>query len=335
MSKTGKITNNRKPKTGKRTYAKRHFNRNALTEEPLSKLYDRFMLEKRTQGLARITLQGYDIHYGYFISYIEDKYDMKDLAYHEIVSSIFVEYIQYLTGERGLKAISANVRIRTLRAFLRWCYDEEYIDEPIHKKFKPLKVPEKQVEALTADEVRQVFSVIDKDTFVGFRDYVMLAIILDTLPRVTELCSITKENVRLENKEILLEAEDTKGKKYRVLPISNHTRKLLDEYLLEVADFYEDYLFVTYDGRPLNEGTFRKNLSEYGKLSGVKGKRISPHTFRHTGALMYIMNGGDPFSLQKLLGHRDISMTRIYVNMLDDRVKMQHDKYSPLKSLLK
>ncbi|TCP54435.1 phage integrase family protein [Tumebacillus sp. BK434] len=74
-------------------------------------------------------------------------------------------------------------------------------------------------------------------------------------------------------------------------------------------------------------------MSEYGELAGIRNKRVSPHTFRHTGALFYILNGGDPFSLQKILGHTDMSMVRKYIQMTSADVKRQHNIFSPLKNI--
>ena len=107
------------------------------------------------------------------------------------------------------------------------------------------------------------------------------------------------------------------------------------EYLAESNEFDEETLFVTYDGRPLNDGTLRKNICDYGAMSGILNKRVSPHTFRHTGALFYIMNGGDPFSLMKILGHTDLSMVRKYVNMANGDIKKQHENFSPVKNIFR
>ena len=57
--------------------------------------------------------------------------------------------------------------------------------------------------------------------------------------------------------------------------------------------------------------------------------RLAPHTLRHSFALAYIENGGDPFSLQRILGHTNQETTSKYVNMARTNVKAQHSKYSP------
>ncbi|AOH54917.1 hypothetical protein ABE28_011190 [Peribacillus muralis] len=91
-------------------------------------------------------------------------------------------------------------------------------------------------------------------------------------------------------------------------------------------------MFLTYDGREITSYTWRTRLHEVADIAGVK-KAVRPHILRHTGALLYIMNGGYPFSLQKILGYSDLSMTRKYIQMTNMDVKRQHNITSPLKGL--
>ena len=67
--------------------------------------------------------------------------------------------------------------------------------------------------------------------------------------------------------------------------------------------------------------------------AGIKGVRPSPHTLRHTFATQYILNGGDAFSLQKILGHSTLDMVRVYVDMASSNVALQHKKFSPMDRL--
>lgn len=132
---------------------------------------------------------------------------------------------------------------------------------------------------------------------------------------------------------IKLEAHETKTRRSRTVPLSSKTAKLLSDYMKETEEFGAETLFVTYDGRPMIAASWRDRLSDYGDMAGIKNKRVSPHTFRHTGALFYILNGGDPFSLQKILGHSDMSMVRKYIQMSNADVKRQHNSFSPLKGI--
>jgi integrase/recombinase XerD len=108
--------------------------------------------------------------------------------------------------------------------------------------------------------------------------------------------------------------------------------KPLKEYINESEDFGEDLIFLTYDGREMLSNTWRTRLHEVAELAGIK-KAVRPHIMRHTGVLIYIMNGGDPFSLQKILGHSDMSTTRKYIQMTNMDIKRQHNTFSPLKNV--
>ena len=71
---------------------------------------------------------------------------------------------------------------------------------------------------------------------------------------------------------------------------------------------------------------FQKIKKEY----NLTGTKISAHTWRHTFAKSFLLNNGDIFSLQKILGHADISTTKQYINLNDSDIKIQNDKFNPL-----
>jgi integrase/recombinase XerD len=301
---------------------------NILEELTMSEMFQRFMWEKQSQGLTARTIDEYYIHFQYLMDFLEE-----DLTREEMHYETFQSYIQYMVHDKGLKHMTVNIRVRTMRAFLRWAYKERFIDIPIHEKFKPIKTEEDTIESFTPTEVKAILNTFDTSTYVGFRDRVMTLVLLDSMVRITELLSMKRSLVDLKAGVIQLEAQITKTRRGREVPISNKTAKLLKEYMAESEDFGEETLFLTYDGRPICSNTWRTRLKEVGEIAGVKGKRVSPHTFRHTGALFYIMNGGDPFSLQKILGHSDMSMTRKYIQMSNVDVRKQHNVFSPLKNI--
>jgi integrase/recombinase XerD len=288
------------------------------------------MVYKETEGLTKRTLNDYHVHFKCLLDYTGE-----DLTKEEINLDLFRGYIGFMLHDKSLSPVTANVRIRTMRAFLRHCYLEGWIEEPIHERFKPVKTQEDTLESFTPSEVNDLINTIDDSTFRGFRDLVMVFLLLDTMVRCSELIQIRRENVDLSSGLIQLEAPDTKTKKARLVPLSTRTIKILKEYLEESEEFNSEVLFVTYDGLPLSDNTVRKNLQEWGKKANITSKRVSPHTFRHTGALFYVLNGGDPFSLQKILGHSNMSMVRKYIQMTDTDVKRQHNTFSPINSVFK
>ena len=282
----------------------------------LHEMFEKFMNYKVTEGLAEPTIQCYYEHFHYLNEYLQG-----DLSNEEVNLETFRGYIGYMLNEKKLAPTTANVRIRTIRAFLKYCYQESWIEEPIFERFKPVKTPEDEIESSTPSEIKSLLNQIDNTRYVGFRDKVMIYTLLDTMVRISELLNIKRSNVDVSAGQIKLEPHKTKTKRARTVPISLKTSKLLKEYLKETEDFGDEILFLTYDGRPIESNTWRRRLTEYGQNTGITNKRVTPHVFRHTGALFYIMNGGDPFSLQKILGHTDMSMVRRYIQMTDTDVK--------------
>jgi len=88
-------------------------------------------------------------------------------------------------------------------------------------------------------------------------------------------------------------------------------------------------LFVTCYGEALSRHQAHRLLSDCGRRAGVTEARCSPHTFRHTCAVMFLRNGGDAFSLQKLPGHSSLDMTRRYAELAQADVVAKHRAASP------
>ncbi|MBV7505651.1 tyrosine-type recombinase/integrase [Bacillus sp. sid0103] len=297
----------------------------------MTEMFERFMLLKKSEGLARRTIKEYYVNYDYFL-----RYTSGDLKQEELTIELFCGWISHMAEEMELAPATINIRVRTMRSFIRFCYEEKgWVTEPIHRRFKPVKAPIDNVESLTTEEIRRLIGVIDDNSYTGFRTKVIIFMLLDTMVRVSELVDIKRENIDLKNGLIQLEATDTKTRVARVVPLSLKTIKMLEDYLQETADFGCEYTFLTYEGERISEATVRDNLSLYGKVAQIKNKRVSPHTFRHTGALFYIMNGGDPFSLQRILGHSHMNMVRRYIQMTNTDVQVQHNAFSPVNYLYK
>ncbi|WP_282171568.1 tyrosine-type recombinase/integrase [Cytobacillus firmus] len=158
--------------------------------DTLTGLYKRFCKYKQTEGMSERTLRDYKSHIDYLMKFLDDE----DISRSEMTRDLFREYISWMLYEKGLSPVTANVRIRTLRAFLRFCYKEGYIQQPIHEDLKILRTPQDLIESFTVEEIRKLLSVIDKESYTGFRDALIIQFLLDTMVRVSELVAIKREN---------------------------------------------------------------------------------------------------------------------------------------------
>ena len=151
----------------------------------------------------------------------------------------------------------------------------------------------------------------------------MILFLLDTGVRLGELCRVKIQDINLEDGAVLI-APFSSGQKTmpRYVYLGQTTRKFLWRYLAnEEKPRPEDLVF----GLPAK--TTRNIIEKIAKQAAVIN--CHPHRFRHTFAIEYIRNGGDPFTLQRLLGHSTLDMVRHYVNVVETDKKRMHDKASP------
>ena len=105
-----------------------------------------------------------------------------------------------------------------------------------------------------------------------------------------------------------------KGNKERMIPFVKQVQRLLWRYIEcsrpEPSTIHNNFVFLNEDGRRIEKRRIQQAMTRYGKKAKLVGVRCSPHTLRHTAAISFLRNCGDLFSLQRLLGHNSLEMTR-------------------------
>lgn len=99
------------------------------------------------------------------------------------------------------------------------------------------------------------------------------------------------------------------------------------------GDLETDAIFVNMDNEQISTRALQDKMHAYGCKADITGVRVSPHTFRHTMAKFYILNGGDPFTLRRILGHASLKMVDYYVELFSSDIKQQHKKFSPVENM--
>ena len=192
-----------------------------------------------------------------------------------------------------------------------------------------VKQPHTAISPLTPAQMRKVLHSFNSNTYLGLRNYTIVRLFLDTGMRLGELSRLQLIELNLEDGFVMVHG---KGGKDRFVPIGRKMVKRLWKYMKKraLADVdFSSYLFLTEQGKPLTSRAIQLVFKRLHKKINLDGVRLSPHTLRHRFALAYIENGGDPFSLQRILGHTNQETTSKYVNMARTNVKSQHSKYSP------
>lgn len=242
-------------------------------------------------------------------------------------------FVAYMVDEKKYALNTINNRIKTIKRFFAFLHREGWIQ---HNPTEHLKIRSGQkpvIYSFTEEQVVALLKQPDQSTFTGFRDYCIMMLMLDTGLRLGEVVSLQSKQV--DFKQSYLIGVLGKSKRPRDVPFCDEVRKVLLKYVQIRGDIPEPVLFVTVDESPLSRRTLQDTIKAYGVQAGIEGVRISPHTLRHTFAKMYILNGGDPYSLQEILGHTTQDMVKIYVNLWKPEKKLQHMKASPMRNLVR
>lgn len=312
----------------------------------LSKAYDQFKVAKELEGCRPRTLKDHDEHFKYLMNFCNVK-NIKITYLDEVTIPLCRSYIDYMKNEKGkwdnhkfiesnqkgLSETTINIRLRSLKTQFNFYVADGYIDKNPWNSIKFLRTDEDKIQSLSEVHIKKLFKVPDKRTFVGFRNYVIMSLLLDTGLRINELLSLKERDIDFQKGIIHIQARIAKSRVGRSVPISENSINLLMRLIKEnsILENRGPELFLSVTGNRLSDSDVRRFLREYRKKAKIEDIKVYPHLFRHTFAKHYILSGGDPFTLQGILGHKTMEMVRLYIQMNEDDLKNQHDHYSPLK----
>ncbi|CAM2956026.1 tyrosine-type recombinase/integrase [Paenibacillus sediminis] len=232
--------------------------------------------------------------------------------------------------ESGVKDSTVNTNLKGWRTFFRYLYEAGYLSANPAEHVTLIKAERRIIPAFSKEQIKKLLSTPDLTTFTGYRDYVLLLTLLETGIRISEVERLKITDIIWKERIIKIFG---KGRKERYVPFQVTLEKELKKYISVRGPLEHDYLFVNIDNTPMKKRTMQENIQKIGIAANIKGVRVSPHTFRHTFAKFYIMNGGDAFSLQKILGHTTVEMVQTYVSLFGTDIAKQHRKFSPLERL--
>ena len=296
-------------------------NANLTDEELISK----FIRDCNLKNLRPATIK-------YYLSELTSfKVNLVDLGIKKDFSEIEQEDIEIviLDLKNKIKVVSINTRLRAIKAFFNYLEKNSLITDNPAKNIKQLRDREKLMETLDDDEIILVANHIkSQNSFVGIRDYAIFMLMVDTGIRLSELCGLKIQDVR-KNKVII---HMTKNLHERTVYPSEKTQKAVQEYMKLRGGLNHDWLFVNNEDGVLKKRSIQTRFERYKEELQFK-KQLSPHILRHTYAKRSIISGMDAFSLAKLLGHSDLSITKRYVSLWGDDLEEMAKKYSSINRL--
>ena len=307
----------------------------------LKNLIEGFRLSCQTEGKSPKTVEWYTSFLLRFAGFLQSNSMPTQLA--AIDKSHIRAFIRHLQVEaktphknEPLSAATVQGYVRSLKAFFSWAEREGYTDGNIMQRIPVPKAPVKVVNTFTNEQLVRLLELCRSGNGKGYRNMAIVLLLLDSGIRVSECKEIELDDVNLENGCIMI--RNGKGSKERIVPVGSLVQKTLWKYIKQFRPQpltqQVKALFLSDKGLPLTRNGIQQMLRRYGRKAGINGIRCSPHTLRHTFAKNYLLNGGDIFSLQKMLGHSSLASVRLYVNLFATDIKKQHQRFSPVDNLI-
>lgn len=227
-----------------------------------------------------------------------------------------------------MKRKTQNYYLIALRAFLKYIR-KRGVASLSPEVIELAKVPERSLDLISPTELDRLMNAPKVNEQQGLRDRAILELLFSTGLRISELCSLSIDDVDLSRDEFSVRG---KGDKIRVVFLSDSAKNAISVYLKSRKDFSEA-LFIQYGKNAKNANDLRlspravqRMLKHYATIAGIT-RKVSPHVIRHSFATDLLSNGADIRSVQALLGHANIGTTQIYTHVTDKHLRDIHKKF--------
>ncbi|MCH8049453.1 tyrosine-type recombinase/integrase [Patescibacteria group bacterium] len=232
--------------------------------------------------------------------------------------------------EVTLKKSTQNYHLIALRVFLKYLTKID-VKTLTPEKIELAKQGTRHIEFLEEDELQRLREAPTKTGgIIGKRDKAIIELLFSTGMRVSELSKLKIDQVNLKRDEFTVKG---KGKKHRIVFLSDAAKRVLKDYLDARRDI-SSYFFIGHDrakgargeSGPLTPRSIQRIVERYAIKAGIT-KKITPHVLRHTFATDLLRNGADIRSVQAMLGHESITTTQVYTHVTDKELRKIHRKF--------
>jgi integrase/recombinase XerD len=278
-----------------------------------------------TKGLSDNTLASYRTDVAHFERFVlSQKSCLIDAD-----ALLLKAYLAYRFEQQYAKTSTARL-MSSLRRFYGYLIVNKLIDVDPTALIESPKLPRKLPDALSEAQVDALLSQPDIDDPIECRDKAMLELLYATGLRVTELVSLTMEQISLRQGVVKVMG---KGGKERLVPLGELAISEVELYLKTARPTLlhmkqSDVLFPSRRAQMMTRQTFWHRIKLYSARAGIR-VHLSPHTLRHAFATHLLNHGADLRVVQLLLGHSDLSTTQIYTHVAKARLQQLHQQHHP------
>ncbi len=233
---------------------------------------------------------------------------------------------EFLIDVHKLSPSSVNRLISSIRGFYKFLVIDGFIDKNPAENLMFQKKLQKLPEYLSVEDIERLFSIPDVSQEIGLRNRAILELLYACGLRVSELLDLEFKDIDFNSRILTCYG---KGSKVRKIPIGKSAAEWLKKYLAlrKKKETKTEKIFVSSQGKPLTRQEVFLFVKEYGRKIGIPD--ISPHTLRHCFATHLVQNDADLFSVQRMLGHANVSTTQIYTHLRKSDLQKSYEKAHP------
>jgi len=312
----------------------------------LAALIDEYVQDHEGGNHSAKTVEWHQTALGFMRTYFEEVLEITQIDDVEGADiSAWFSHMRKTPGGHGKVRSERTIQTyaRSARAFFHWLLHRGTLTtNPFDCVVFP-KVGKPLIQTITTEEFEKLLYACTPPNETGpiaerasVRNRAILWLLYDTGIRVSELTNLRVGD--LDRKHGVITVLGKGSKERRIALGQNCLRNVLyyldkhrpqEEELAEWGSTGEDHVFLSETRQPLTKNGVELLFKRLKERAGIVGKRISPHIFRHTFAINYLIQSNDPFSLQELLGHEDMTTVKNYMHMNDATIQDQKRKYSP------
>lgn len=275
------------------------------------------------KGLSDRTIASYQNDLNVYCDFLKKRYIT---SIKEIESSNIKDFLKDRNDKEKTTTIAHNLTV--IKNFHTYLLRQNLVKTDVSEFIERPKLRKTLPKTLSVEDIDKLLD-IPLNTVFDYRNKAMLELMYGTGLRVSEIVNLNVTDIDLTNCIIRIMG---KGNKEREVPLGEYCIYYLNLYLEKRREMLKgktsNKLFLNNHGQGMTRQGFFKNLKSILQEKGLN-KEVSPHTLRHSFATHLINRGADLRSIQEMLGHADISTTKIYTRVSDDKVKEDYNKFHP------
>lgn len=283
------------------------------------------------RSLSVNTFEAYQRDCAKFFNFMNENYP--EINIH----TVELKHLEEFLWQINLKNSSARRIISGTKAYFKFLVLTDRLDNNPCELLETSRIEKLLPVVLSHEEIQKMLSVIDKSTYHGFRDSVIIEVLYACGLRISELLNLKKGDIYFKHEYIKVLG---KGNKERLVPIGEKALQLLDLYirnhrskLKKIDQKCKDIVFLNRRGRKLTRQYVFLAIKTAAQQAEIK-KNIHPHILRHSFASALVKGGANLIVVKEMMGHASVVSTEIYTHLdtihLRETLMLYHPHYQNL-----